>query len=335
MSCCRSGGEICDAFKSDIVTEIKIAPRGKVFIQDVPDIITPLAYRVDRTADRDNFSCGEIYRIHIARFKRQCLRKKCLGFPSYNSDVHSVSVDRYFSVKAGQLESGKAVDKYVGPRKELSKSASGERFYVKEFGKKLAPSYIPLHQDIVGNDLSHQGADSSLSDAQSMPQSVFRQKVADYNRKLASDPNSVETWLEFAAFQSMESNDDDSLLKGLSPERTAAATAEIRASILDRAIQNNPLSVRLKLAQLETCDCIWDAEKMTNEWKKLIFTNPNDPSVWSLYLRYLRSTFNTFSASRVQSAYVRAISTLRALRDGTMVTHKALPYITEHMIGRH
>jgi len=329
--------KICETFKSDIITEIKIPPQGKVFIHDVPDIKTPHAYRIDIKGDRDNFACGAIYGPHVARFKRQCLQNKCLGFSSSIIDVHSVPVDRYFSNKVGQLKNQlknyNVATEFVGPCKKIPKVAAGERFYVKEFGKKSAPPYIPLHQDTARIYNSSQDAEPSSSDAQLIPQSVFRQKVAEYNRLLASEPNNVEKWLEFAAFQSFESNDNDSLLKGLSPEQTTAAIAEMRASILDRAIQNNPLSVRLKIAQLETCDRIWDAEKLASEWKKLIFAHPNDPYVWRLYLRHLRSTFVTFTASRVQTAYVRAISTLRALRDGTMLTHKAVPNITEHMIG--
>lgn len=327
--CRLSYSKASEPFVSDALTEVVNIPHGKVFIQEVPDLKTPHAFRLDRKPDLDNFACGEIYRLHIPSFHRQCLRKRCLGFPSYHSNVWFTSGDRYFTIKVDEVDAA-----FVGPNKDSVCRVS----YVRQLDTKSTPSFISLHlPNTDGNErgISRSEANGSSfdSEAEVQPLSRFRQKVAEYNRKLTSDPNDVETWLEFASFQSTECDEEGSLMKGLTADCAAAVIAEQKASVLDRAILSNPSSVKLKLAQLETCDRIWEADKLSNEWKKLIFAHPNDPTVWRHYLRHLRSTFGTFSTSRVLSAYARAISTLRALREGTMVTHQVVPNVTEHMIG--
>jgi hypothetical protein len=245
---------------STVLTEVVNIPHGKVFIQDVPDLKTPHAFRLDRKPDPDNFACGEIYRLHIPSYHRQCLRKRCLGFPCYCSDVWSVPCDRYYAVKFDKVDGVAERSAFVGPEKELAcRVVSDGRFYIKQFKKKSTPSFIPLqlpNPDGSEHGIGHSEANSSSHDSETdvRAPSWFRQKVAEYNRKLTADPNDVGTWLEFAAFQSAECDEEGSLMKGLAADRAAAVVAELKASVLDRAIQSNPSSVKLKLAQLDACD---------------------------------------------------------------------------------
>ena len=150
---------------------------------------------------------------------------------------------------------------------------------------------------------------------------------------LADNPHDVGSWLELVQCQNSEVA-GDSLSQGLTPDKVASAIVDIKAAILDRALEKNASSIELKLAQLDVCHGRWDVEKIAAEWKNMVFQHASDPCVWKQYLQYVRSSFKTFSTSRVTSAYVRAISTLRGARDGTLLSHKAPPRVTTHMIGK-
>ena len=169
------------------------------------------------------------------------------------------------------------------------------------------------------------------ADPETVP--VCRKRSVELNKRLTDNPHDVGSWLELVRCQNSEVG-SDSLSQGSTPDRVASAVADMKAAILDRALEKNPTSVELKLAQLEVCCGRWEVEKMAAEWKSMVFQHAGDPYVWKRYLHYVRSSFRTFSTSRVTSAYVRAITTLRSARDGTLLTHKAPPRVTIHMIGK-
>lgn len=64
-----------------------------------------------------------------------------------------------------------------------------------------------------------------------------------------------------------------------------------------------------------------------------VFLHPNSASLWKKYLLFTQSYFSNFTVSKVNSAYGKCLSTLSAVRDGTMLSHPALPGIEEDMLG--
>jgi len=309
---------------STTLTEILVVPAGKVFLHDIPDLKTVCAYCVDRKPERNNLACGEIYRTQIARYKRR-VRYGCLGAQSIVSDDKSVAVERYFTQSHLSTVDGIL----LCPRKEFVDSRRGFRA---KPSNTLSPPFIPLSMPESDAVTYRQDADGPREeDRAALP--VGTKRSVELNRLLADNPHDISSWLELVRCQNSEVA-GDSLSQGSTPDKVASAVADIKAAILDRALGKNPSSIELKLAQLELCHGRWEVEKMAAEWKNMVFQHASDPYVWNQYLRYVRSSFKTFSSSRVTSAYVRAISTLRGARDGTLLSHKAPPHVTTHIIGK-
>ena len=64
-----------------------------------------------------------------------------------------------------------------------------------------------------------------------------------------------------------------------------------------------------------------------------MFLHPNSAPLWKEYLLFTQSYFSSFTVSKVNAAYGKCLSTLSAVRDGSMVSHPALPGAEEDMLG--
>jgi len=301
-----------------------IPPPGKVFLHDLPDLKTICAFYVDRKSDRNNWACGEIYRTQVPLYKCR-LRRGYLGSNVIFTDDKSSTSDRYFSQSSVSARDGTV----VRPLKEFVDHRPG--FHAKPSSTSAA--FILL--SVPGSESVTHGTDTNTSNCATEDNEaslICQKKSVQLNKLLANNPHDVGSWLELVRCQLSEVS-SDSLSQGSAPDKVASAVADIQAAILDRALEKNPSSVELKLAQLEVCPGRWDTERLAAEWKKVVFQHATNPHVWTQYLRYVRSSFRTFSTSRVVSAYTRAISTLRGARDGTLLSHNAPPHVTTHMIG--
>ena len=239
----------------------------------------------------------------------------------------SVTAERYFTQSSVLTMDGIC----LRPLKEFVEHRRG--FSDKPLNSS-SPPFIPLSTPGSENTASCQVGDGSTYTEQDLrTHLVGRKKSIELNKLLAESPHEVDSWLELVRCQVSEVG-SDSLSQGSTPEKLASAIADIQTAVLDRALEKNPASVELKLAQLEVCHGRWEVEKLAAEWKSVVFQHAGDPHVWKRYLRYVRSTFRTFSTGRVTAAYVRAISTLRGARDGTLLSHKAPPLVTSHIIGK-
>ena len=309
---------------SAALTEVLLPLSGKVFLQDLPYLKTVCAYRVDRKPERNNWACGEIYRTHIARYKCR-MRRGCLGTEVIYTDDKSTAAERYFTQSCVSSENGIL----VRPLKEFVDHRRG--FHAK-LSNTSSPPYILLSTPGSDDITCRRDSDASACTAEDQGKLLCPKKSVELNRRLADNPHDIGSWLELVRCQASEVS-SDSLSQGSTPDKLASAVADIQAAVLDRALEKNPSSVELKLAQLEVCNGCWEVERIAAEWKNLVFQHAADPGVWKQYLRYVRSSFRTFSTSRVTSAYVRAISTLRGARDGTLLSHRAPPLVTTHIIG--
>lgn len=65
-----------------------------------------------------------------------------------------------------------------------------------------------------------------------------------------------------------------------------------------------------------------------------MFLHPNSAPLWREYLLFTQSYFSSFAVSKVNAAYGKCLSTLSAVRDGSMVSHPSLPGIEEDMLGK-
>ncbi|XP_045919322.1 nuclear exosome regulator NRDE2 [Micropterus dolomieu] len=110
------------------------------------------------------------------------------------------------------------------------------------------------------------------------------------------------------------------------------AVLEKKLSIAERAVATNPSCIALQLERLRICQELWEPSLLAKEWKKLVFLHPNSAPLWREYLLFTQSYFSNFTVSKVNSAYGKCLSTLSAVRDGSMVSHPALPGIEEDML---
>ena len=117
-------------------------------------------------------------------------------------------------------------------------------------------------------------------------------------------------------------------------KRSLRLVLEKKLAILERAVESNPSSVDLKLAKLQLCTKFWEPSTLVKEWQKLIFLHPNNTALWQKYLLFCQSQFSTFSISKIQSLYGKCLSTLSAVKDGSILSHPELPGTEEAMFGK-
>lgn len=117
-------------------------------------------------------------------------------------------------------------------------------------------------------------------------------------------------------------------------KRSLQLALEKKLAVLERAIESNPSSVELKLAKLKLCTEFWEPSTLVKEWQKLIFLHPNNTALWQKYLLFCQSQFSTFSVSKIHNLYGKCLSTLSAVKDGSILSHPALPGTEEAMFGK-
>lgn len=116
--------------------------------------------------------------------------------------------------------------------------------------------------------------------------------------------------------------------------RSLKLVLEKKLAILERAIESNQSSVELKLAKLKVCAEFWEPSTLVKEWQKLIFLHPNNTALWQKYLLFCQSQFSTFTVSKIHGLYGKCLSTLSAVKDGSILSHPALPGTEDAMFGK-
>ncbi|MGH0161600.1 UNVERIFIED_CONTAM: hypothetical protein FKN15_078503 [Acipenser sinensis] len=327
------------------------------------DLQTPTdqPFCVDKKADRANWEYKSLYRGDIARYRRK--GNSCLGLNPkrhFITWVDSASEkkktekkqDRYFS-KAGRLllstEGFPVHPGDVGPGAKQTPVTSDfmavSDWKEEDVSGPAAPAWVnPLGVYDASTTLWLQGkGQPEPENQQARPagatenvNTAMISKVEEFNRKLRENPEDAKTWMEFVNFQ-------DELMTGPSPftmseresekrKTSLKVTLEKKIAILERAIESNPGSVKLKLARLELCKELWEPSTLLKEWKKLVFLHPNNTELWKKYLLFCQSQFSTFSVLKVNSIYGKCLTTLAAVHDGSMVSHPALPGTEEAIL---
>lgn len=284
----------------------------------MPLLKTAYAFTIDRRPDNENVSYGCIYRTKIARYrpfgswKNQSKGHKASKKPEASSG-------RYFSKE--ERKSVEICDKL--PSLCVTNDYPENEFISLQ---KCSNSEIP-------------GISSGNATAvQDHHDSGIRKKVEEYNQLLSADPHNENLWLDFVEFQKTamcqkqeEQRTKDDVETWLKVDRKTLV--EIKSAILEKAVEKNPSSKALRLAQLEMNGTLWDLEKLSQEWKKLVFSFANDAEVWCKYIHFVQSNLSMFTVSRVVGVYAKCLMTLDAINKGTMTSHRELPNSMEHMIG--
>ncbi|ERE73671.1 putative UPF0614 protein [Cricetulus griseus] len=180
--------------------------------------------------------------------------------------------------------------------------------------------------------------ESKQSDSQQDRESAaLKARVEEFNRKVRENPRDTQLWMAFVAFQDevMKSPGLYALEEGEQEKhrKSLKLLLEKKLAVLERAIESNPSSVDLKLAKLQLCAEFWEPSALAKEWQKLLFLHPNNTDLWQRYLSFCQSQFGTFSVSKLHSLYGKCLSTLSAVKDGSILSHPVLPGTEEAMFA--
>ncbi|XP_070797353.1 nuclear exosome regulator NRDE2 [Pituophis catenifer annectens] len=331
-------------------------PYSSTWLDDVQGL-TAEGFRTDKKPDPANWQYKSLYRGNIARYKRRS--NFCLGLQPKEQRIiwessaaektsSSKRPERYFTKGGRKLLNEEGI--HVSGKNEDSSSGSASWIPILQQDPSEAPSTSwvnPLGVYDLQTTLWLQGKGPSAEhglpnkkDPQENPQNVdspLMAKVEEYNCKVRENPRDVKAWMDLVSFQ-------DELMRHPSCYAISDGEREMRKissklilekklAILERAIENNPNEVDLKLARLKLCIEFWEPSAVVKEWQKLIFLHPNNPALWQKYLLFCQSQFSTFTVSKTHGCYGKCLSTLSAVNDGSMVSHPALPGTEEAMLA--
>ncbi|XP_043118597.1 nuclear exosome regulator NRDE2 isoform X2 [Puntigrus tetrazona] len=317
------------------------------------DLQTPTdsPFCIDRRADRANWEYRSLYRGDIARYRRKggsCLgldvRTQALNWNDGGPEKKRVDKkhERYFCPSTRQLLRSDSV--LALPVLSEGNSVSSDT-YIKlsacneEQGSftQAPTSWVnPLGIYDSGTSLWLEGKGKpEVKGDQQSAEVPGSSKVEEFNRKLRENPMDTQLWLDFVNFQdelTFGSAADDTDNDGEMKKMSLRAVLEKKLSILDRAVESNPVNVDLKLKKLCLCKELWEPAALQKEWKKLVFIHPNSAPLWRKYLLFTQSHFSTFSVSKVNGVFGKCLSTLSAVQDGSMVSHPPLPGTEEDLL---
>ncbi|XP_040083401.1 nuclear exosome regulator NRDE2 [Oryx dammah] len=326
--------------------------RHCVWLEDIPALMGE-TFRMDKQPDPANWEYKSLYRGDVARYKRKgdsCLglnpKKQCISWEGTSTEKKRSHkhMERYFTKKSVGLMNVDGLA--VSSQPEAPSSEPLSFIPVKGVDDAAPPATswldpLGIYDQATTQWLQGQGPSEQESrPPDSQPDregALLKARVEEFNRKVRENPRDTELWMAFVAFQDevMRSPGLCAVEEG-EPERRKRSlrlVLEKKLAILERAIESNPSSVDLKLAKLKLCAEFWEPTTLLKEWQKLIFLHPNNTALWQKYLLFCQSQFSTFSVSKIQSLYGKCLSTLSAVRDGSIVSHPELPGTEEAMFA--
>ncbi|XP_004559358.3 nuclear exosome regulator NRDE2 [Maylandia zebra] len=330
---------------------------------------TEQLFCVDRKADPANWTYKSLYRGDVARYRRKGSSALGLDFHKQGVSWEDSEVTNKKKKKGG--DGKKAADRYYSTvSRQLLKAAPALPALPASFDGSDGTSsaiFLPLCDDEADNkegEKAHIGQTSSVN-----PLGVYDSSTAlwlqgkgqqdqqkedahteegtallggrteDFNRRLREQPADTQLWIEFIRYQDEASaavfkGEEEQQGSDAAERRKSSyrAVLEKKLSIAERAVATNPLCIALQLERLRICQELWEPSALAKEWKKLVFLHPNSTPLWREYLLFTQSYFSSFTVSKVNAAYGKCLSTLSAVRDGSMVSHPALPGIEEDML---
>ena len=112
---------------------------------------------------------------------------------------------------------------------------------------------------------------------------ILQLKTRDFNRKLQEEKSNVQLWLDFVAFQ--DELFQDQIEKAENGRNISSKSLnEKKCAILDRALDANSKSIRLRIELLHQGASIWQPEELEKRWESLVFSNPHLPELWRAFL---------------------------------------------------
>uniref|UniRef100_A0A8D3AJ49 NRDE-2, necessary for RNA interference, domain containing n=1 Tax=Scophthalmus maximus TaxID=52904 RepID=A0A8D3AJ49_SCOMX len=345
-----SGSDSETTYPSDLKREQKAPVASNFSWLDDLQLPTEHQFCVDRKPDAANWTYKSLYRGDVARYKRKGssslgLHPRSQGVSWQESESNKKqkggdkkkAADRYFSAVSRQLlRSESAVP--ILPKGENNRGETGDRVQtssVNPLGVYDSSTALWLQGKGQQEQAVQQKQDTQTGDSALL----MTRRTEEFNRQLRQQPTDTKLWIKFIRYQDelnlAEFRGEEEQHGSLPTERRKSsyrAVLEKKLSIAERAVDSNPTSVSLQLERLRICQQLWEPSALAKEWKKLVFLHPNSAPLWREYLLFTQSYFSNFTVSRVNSAYGKCLSTLGCVRDGSMLSHPALPGVEEDLL---
>lgn len=288
-------------------------PKKANFIEDIPNLRSEDAYRIDRRADTENRAFSTMYEKFVPKYNfRDILNTVRLRRDTDRPLKKKKKVKRYFkSSKKRSLDL--QLSYFVRP---------GEKYNFEE-------EYISVSDD--WNQLPEQSSTDSLrfQSFQAEPMSGaghgsanqrYHELTTVFNRLVTDQPNQIQFWIDFIRFQ-------DLLLAGSSRK----FASEKKHSIAERALELNRRSVPLHLVKLKLLSAFYPelvakVSDVDAEWKRVCFLFPNVPELWFDYSRFTfrcASVLAFKASSRTRKVMTTAFKNLSGkVLEGDFVSHQ-------------
>ncbi|XP_005107028.1 nuclear exosome regulator NRDE2 [Aplysia californica] len=329
-------------------SDLPLIPKEAVFMNDVPDLKPGQAFVLDKKANKNLWHYQSVSKLHIPKYRTYSFN--CLGKPDISAKDPKSGKDgdskrkssRYFGKLA--LRQSRKRGSHISSQMNKNETATVREYISlpKESAEESSTStalgsYSCLDE---ATALYAQGKGTDYSKPQELESEdlvmdeIFH-KVAQFNQKVREDPQNIQLWLDFVRFQDTVVQEDKSfrtedvrLKEVYQPTR---AVIEKKLSILEKALEANPSSLELRLAQLEQFQDIWDAEKLEKAWEDLLFIHPANVDLWRQYLCRQQSRLSRFSFGHMVKCYHKCFKKLVLILDG-QVTARNKPADLEEKI---
>jgi NRDE-2, necessary for RNA interference len=297
-----------------------------------------VVYYCEKRPDPGNIAFGKLYRFDVPRY----VRYDPTGYIGYLMRVGDSKGGGKYDEKGGIGSFGRKIEKEKGRKKVTMwwrprRLASGSLFKKKEAAFLTAGlEYVPLgpSKDKEINSLvpaikaaAEEESEKETSPTKKeeeeeeevvffSPEEYLREKTRNFNAALRQNPENLQLWLDFSAFQDeamqISSSSSSSSLGGNTKVRGAArATAEKQISILERGLEHHPGSDVLLLALLDAASKICVSEEMERRWQRALAYCPGSVNLWKAYLMKKKQNFANFKVGEVAAAHFQALSALK------------------------
>ncbi|XP_076321540.1 nuclear exosome regulator NRDE2 isoform X2 [Tachypleus tridentatus] len=355
-----------ESISDDDDYEIKGSVYGQmskmVFIEET-GLAPERAFRIDSKRDRNNLAFSSLYHQHIARYHeevRNPLGSNIILWPP-DKDRKKKKKDnlRYCNKKYATLLqddenvldlSMQAVSKGVAIKDYVPLSLSVNELEFSKFNSSNSKEYNcfnPLCVYDSSTVLYLQGKGKECERSEVNSSSLLKptekqwlyQKTVEFNKYLTQNPGDEQKWLDFINFQDVTAaaTFENHVLSSTEPEKNRRKNqnlmvTEKKLAILECALKSNPCSIRLAVMRLELGQNIWEFEKLLQEWKQLIFHNPNSSYLCQRYITFVQTQLSYFTVSKTVKVYNHCLMTLNKILEGTFVSHTAPEDLEEKML---
>lgn len=286
-------------------------PRRANFIEDIPNLRSEDAYRIDRRPDADNRAFNSMYDKFVPKY-------------NFRELINTTRQARKFNDQP--LKKKKKVKRYykLSKKRHLNLQLS---YLVRPSEEYNGEEYLPIPTD--WNKLPDEFNQDSLrfQSIQTEPQTGsgttnqrFHELTTVFNRLVTDQPNQIQLWIDFLRFQ-------DLLLAGSSLK----FASEKKLSISERALEFNRRSVPLHLVKLKLLSAYYPelvakVSDVDAEWKRVCFLFPNVPELWFDYSRFTfrcASVLAFKATSRTRKVMTTAFKNLSGkVLEGDFVSHQ-------------